>query len=81
MQGTGLLGIPAEPPSWVRMYLAESRLEGRTGAEEELTAHHHGGRPDPAFTIGQQPQRKDTMVGMNRPRVGLGAKKNARRGL
>lgn len=56
MQGTGLLGIPAEPPSWVRMYLAASRLEGRAGAEEELTAYDHGRRPDPAFTIGQQPR-------------------------
>lgn len=35
MQGTGLLGIPAEPLSWVRIYLAASRLEGRAGAQEE----------------------------------------------
>lgn len=34
MQGTGLLGIPAEPLSWVRMYLNASRLEERAGAEE-----------------------------------------------
>lgn len=74
MQGTGLLGVPAEPLSWVRINLAASRLEGPAGAEEESGCHYHARRLDPVLKIGQKPRRKDSKVRVDRQRVGLGAK-------
>lgn len=42
---------------------------------EQEPRRHHDCRPNPYLTIGQEPRWKDTMVGMDRLRVGLGAKK------
>lgn len=38
MQGTGLLGIPAEPPFWVRICLAASRPGGESRSRGGMTA-------------------------------------------
>lgn len=46
---------------------------------EQEPRRHHDCRPNPYLTIGQEPRWKDTMVGMDRLRVGLGAKKKIHR--